>query len=76
MFRHLIGEYNMSTKAQALKKAKQLGLKGVHKMPSGEWMAGGTHKAYTSAVKKTKTKTKSKVAKKSRKAPARKKRGY
>ena len=66
----------MSTKVQALKRAKQLGLRGVHKMPNGEWMAGGTHKAYTSAVKKTKTKTNSKGAKKGKKAPAKKKWGY
>ena len=70
----------MSTKTQALKKAKQLGLKGTHKMPNGEWMAGGTHKAYLSAVKRTKTATKSKgkgkVAKRGKQAPARKKRGY
>ena len=66
----------MSTKAQALKRAKQLGLKGVHKMPNGKWMAGGTHKAYVSAVKKTKTKTKSKGGPKRKRASTKKKWGY
>ena len=71
----------MSTKTQALKKAKQLGLKGVHKMSDGTWMAGGTHKAYLSAVKRsrraaTRSTSKRKVAKKSKLSPARKKRGY
>jgi len=66
----------MSTKTQALKKAKQLGLKGVHKMPNGEWMAGGTHKAYASAVKRSKSATRGKVTKKGKRSPAKKKRGY
>ena len=66
----------MSTKTQALKKAKQLGLKGVHKMSNGEWMAGGTHKAYVSAVKRSKSTTKGKVARRGKQSPTKKKRGY
>ena len=49
---------------------------GVHKMPNGEWMAGGTHKAYASAVKRSKSATRGKVTKKGKRSPAKKKRGY
>ena len=60
----------MATKAQAQKRAKKLGLKGVHKMPDGGWMAGGTHRAYLNATKKKAGQNKS------RKRTSRRKSGY
>jgi hypothetical protein len=44
-------EYKLKSKAMAA--ARRVGLKGVHRMPSGKWMPGRTHAAYTKARAKT-----------------------
>jgi hypothetical protein len=45
-----MAEYKLKSKAMAA--AKRVGLKGVHRMPSGKWMPGKTHAAYKKAKAK------------------------
>ena len=40
-----------STKAQAVKAGRRIGLKGAHKMNS-KWMPGSSHAAYLKAKRK------------------------
>jgi len=40
------------SKSSALAAAKRVGLRGVHRMPSGKWMPGRTHAAYKKAKSK------------------------
>lgn len=40
------------TRQEAVKQGKALGLTGAHKMPSGVWHPGKTHKDFVEAIKK------------------------
>ena len=48
-------QYSKKSDAQA--EAKRRGLTGVHKMPSGKWMAGKTHPKSSKSPKKSKGKS-------------------